>query len=396
MFYDILTGVHDGVDLHSDAFLQSFGTDFDRYPGREGWTDIFGYLGIPMPELTSLKIDPGQRFFNPRSVPGHFMPNIENGYVHQFNATYEQEFLPGWSYSAGYIGSRGVKLWGLDYWNLPVRRDATDTWDSDNLASRRPDQTYRNVDKMFVTDNGKTTYDAAQFTLKANTRAFHVLTHYTYSRAYGNIDGLHKAGDAVGYGRSNPTDLNADWSRSAMDYPHRVIAAVSWDVPFFRGRGGLPEAVLGNWAVTSVFNFQSGRLVNAVVDQNNTYTCRNCWVRPDATGEPLINENWRDDPDLVYVNQGAFREPAEGTFGNLPRNAVRWPHTKDVDLGLSKRFQLVGQSRFELKLDVFNLFNWVNFRAPDRILPSEPSSLNMWEEGMLAPRTMQVAARILF
>jgi hypothetical protein len=325
-----------------------------------------------------------------------YMPHIENGYVHQYNATYEQEFRPGWTYSAAYIGSRGVRLWGLDWWNLPQPRDENDSWDFENMASRRPDQTYRLVDKRFVLDNGSTKYNAAQFTFKASMRDFHLLSHYTYSRAYGNIDGLHSAGDAVGYGRSNPFDLNADWSRSVMDYPHRFLAAFSWDIPAFRESGGVTEAVLGNWAVTSVVTFQSGRLVNVLAEQNNTFTCEQCWVRPDATGEPLINDGWRDDPDLVYVNMGAFKQPADGTYGNLPRNAVRWPYTKNVDLALSKRFELVGQSRFEFKLDIFNLFNWVIFRPPDRIRLSDPITLSMWDEGMAAPRTMQVAGRILF
>lgn len=397
IFYDVVTGVKDGIDLHSDAFIQSYGTAFDiGYPGREEWTNIFAYNGLPVPEFTGGRIDPADRVFNPRGAPGLYQPPIENGYVHQFNITYEQEFRPGWSYSAAYIGSRGVRLWGLDWWNLPVRRDANDSWDADNMASRRPDQRYPFDDKMFVADNGKSTYNAAQVTLKANTRTVHLLSHYTFSRAYANIDGLHSAGDAAGYGRSNPTDLEADWARSVMDVPHRLLVAFSWDLPFLRDRGGPIGAVLGGWAATSVFNIQSGRLVNVLASQNNTYTCEQCWVRPNATGEPLINDGWRDDPDLVYVNAGAFSEPPDGTFGNLPRNAVRWPHTKNVDLSLSKRFSLVGDSKFELRLDVFNLFNWVNFRAPDRIRLSDPGTLTMWDEGMLAPRTMQVGGRILF
>ena len=339
IFYDTVSGVHDGIDLHSDAFRNSYGTEFDRgYPGPEGWLDIFAYQGIPMPDLSNLSenIDPSQRIFNPRSAPGRYQPELELGYVQQYNATYEQEFRPGWTYSVGYVGSRGTNLWGLDWWNLPVRRDSTDNWDDDNLASRRPDQTYRLVDKQFVTNNGRSLYNAAQFTLKANTSAFHLLSHYTYSRAYSNIDGTHSEGDAQGYGRSNPTDLDADWSRSVMDIPHRLLVVSTWDLPFARGRKDLVGALIGDWALTSVFRIESGRVVNVLAAQNNSYTCEQCWVRPDATGEPLINENWKSDPDLVYVNENSFRQPADGTFGNLPKNAIRWPHTKNVDLSIRR------------------------------------------------------------
>jgi hypothetical protein len=400
MFFDTVSGVHDGIDLHSDAFVQSFGAEFNNgYPGPEGWLNIFAYEGIPMPDFSRFGtiIDPSQRVFNPRSAPGRFQPELEMGYVHQYNATYEQEFRPGWTYSVAYIGSRGVDLWGLDWWNLPARRDASDNWDEENMASRRPDQTYRFVDKQFVANNGKSTYNAAQFTLKASTSSFHLLSHYTYSRAYSNIDGTHTEGDAQGYGRSNPLDLQADWSRSVMDIPHRLLVVSSWDLPILRGREDLAGALLGDWGLTSVFRIQSGRLVNVLVAQNNTYTCEQCWVRPDATGEPLINENWRDDPDLVYVNEGAFRQPADGTFGNLPKNAIRWPHTKTMDLSLRKVLSIAQNARFEVRLDMFNAFNWVNFRAPARVRPgADSATLSMWEEGMMAPRTMQVGGRFFF
>lgn len=399
MFYDSVPGAQDGVDVHTDAFINSWGARFDRgYPGPEGWLDIFAYEGLSTPDFSNAgRIDPSEREFNPRSRPGQYQPPLENGFFHQFNVTFEHEFRPGWTYSAAYIGSRGVDLWGLDYWNLPVHRDENDSWDSENMASRRPDQEFRLTDKNFTADNGKSTYDAAQLTLRANASSFHLLSHYTYSRAYANIDGIRSRGDAVGFGRSNPTDLEADWARSVMDVPHRLLVMSSWEVPVLRGRRDLLGAILGDWIITSVFNIQSGRLANVVANQNNTFTCEGCWVRPNATGEPLINEDWREDPDLVYVNAAAFSQPEDGTFGNLPRNAVRWPHTKSVDMSVSKTFPIFRQAaRFELRVDVFNLFNWVNFHSSERIVLSDPLSLTGWGAGIGGPRTFQLGGRIVF
>ena len=398
IFYDTLPGVHDGTDLQAEfPFIRSWGTTFNHgYPGPEGWLDIFAYDGLPVPDF-SRPAELGAAVFNPRSAPGRYQPDIPMGYVHQYNATYEQEFRPGWTYSAGYVGSKAVDLWGLDFWNLPVRRDATDSWNDDNLASRRPIQEYARVQKSFVANNGESTYHGAQFTMRANTSSFHLMSHYTFSRAYGNIDGVHTEGDAAGYGRSHGTDLSVDWSRSVADIPHRLMVMSSWDLPFARNRTDLIGLLAGQWAITSVFQIQSGRLVNVLAAQNNTFTCQPCWVRPDATGEPLINENWRSDPRLIYVNAAAFRQPADGTYGNLPRNAIRWPHTKDVALSVMKRLPVVRQARFELRADVFNLFNWVNFRAPARVRPgADAATLSMFQQGFLEPRTMQIGARITF
>lgn len=398
IFYDTLPGVHDGTDLQAEfPFTRSWGTSFDRgYPGPEGWLNIFAYDNVPVPDF-SKPADLATAFFNPRGAPGRYQPDIPMGFVHQVNATYEQEFRPGWSYSAGYVGSRGVDLWGLDFWNLPVATGRGDNWNEDNLAARRPDQNYARVQKSFVSNNAESNYHAAQFTLKATTRSFHMLSHYTYSRAYGNIDGVHTEGDAVGYGRSHGTDLSVDWARSVMDIPHRLMVISSYDLPFARDRRGVVGTLLGQWSVTSVFQIQSGRPVNVLAAQNNTFTCQPCWVRPDATGEPLINENWRSDPKLVYVNEAAFRQPADGTFGNLPRNAIRWPHFKTVDFSVMKTLPAVRNARLQLRADTFNLFNWVNFNAPARVRPgAENSTLSMFQQGFGQPRNMQVSVRIVF
>jgi hypothetical protein len=400
IFYDSIPAVHETVDLNSEfPFIYSFGTDFQKgYPGKEGWLNPFAYEGVAIPNL-ALQPDPTKAALpNPRSRPGQYKPPISLGYVHQFNATFEREIKPGWTASAAYSGSRGVDLWGLDYWNVPVPRDSKDSWDRDNLDSRRPIRDYSVVDKSFPANNGKTSYNSFVLTMRASTSRLHLLSHYTYSRAYGNIDGVHSSKDAVGYGRSNPFNLDSDWALSVMDVPHRLVVASSYDLPMFGLRNNWAGKILGHWAVTPVLDIQNGRRVNALAPTNNTFSCQNCWARPDLTGQPIINANWRSDPNLVYVNAAAFKQPADGAYGNAPRNVVRWPYTKNLDLSLSKTFPLYGEkARFELKMDAFNLFNWVNFKPPDVVLPGKtPSTLGMYGAGFLAPRTLQVGGRIYF
>jgi hypothetical protein len=65
-----------------------------------------------------------------------------------------------------------------------------------------------------------------------------------------------------------------------------------------------------------------------------------------------------------YFNRAAFAQPAPGTLGNLPRNAVTGPNFWNVDLAVSKLVAVTGMQRLELRLESFNLLNHFNWGDP--------------------------------
>jgi hypothetical protein len=89
-------------------------------------------------------------------------------------------------------------------------------------------------------------------------------------------------------------------------------------------------------------------------------------LRPDLIPgvDPFIKDGGR-----LFLNPAAFATPAPGTYGNLERNSIHGPNFRQVDLVISKK---VGSSRSngELRVEVFNLFNQVNFALPPGTLPN--------------------------
>ena len=172
----------------------------------------------------------------------------------------------------------------------------------------------------------------------------------------------------------------------------------TWDLPWLRGQSGPKARLLGDWNTTFILSLASGTPINIVAAQNNTFTCQGCTIRPNWTGQPMTIDNWRDDPNLIYINGAAFSQPADGTYGNLGRNTIRWPATRNVDLNVTKSFRLYGENvRLDLKFDFFNLFNWVNWNSPEAItLGGNPSVIYSMQNRSGAPRTMQLGARISF
>jgi hypothetical protein len=82
--------------------------------------------------------------------------------------------------------------------------------------------------------------------------------------------------------------------------------------------------------------------------------------RPDliAGANPYLGN------DRNFLNPAAFAIPAAGTFGNLPRNALKGPNFQQFDLILNKRIHFSETKNLEFRTEVFNIFNHANFANP--------------------------------
>ncbi len=67
-----------------------------------------------------------------------------------------------------------------------------------------------------------------------------------------------------------------------------------------------------------------------------------------------------------FFNTACFQQVADttGTFGNTGRNSLRGPGLKNIDLSVIKNTKFGGVNS-ELRLEVFNLFNWEQFNNPN-------------------------------
>ena len=103
----------------------------------------------------------------------------------------------------------------------------------------------------------------------------------------------------------------------------------------------------------------------------------------DKSGRPLTN----------YLNPAAFTQPALGTLGNVGRNSVQGPSTWQLDMGVSRSFQLRESQRFEFRAEAFNLTN--SFRAMD---PANALNNNLFGQLRTArdPRILQFALKYVF
>ena len=135
----------------------------------------------------------------------------------------------------------------------------------------------------------------------------------------------------------------------------------------------------GGWRVGAIVNSRSGVPINVTIARPDNLTVAGATV----TNIPGGNSRGTQRPDLVpgvdpyfnsggvrWLNPAAFATPQPGTFGSLPRNFLRGPSFAQADLVVSKDMRLRNSQAIQLRLEVFNIVNRLNYESPAANLPN--------------------------
>jgi len=113
--------------------------------------------------------------------------------------------------------------------------------------------------------------------------------------------------------------------------------------------------------------------------------------RPNLAGDPTLPGDERT-PARCF-NTAAFATANQFTIGSASRNPVRGPSYRDVDLAMMRRVPVGRERSVELRVEVFNLLNTVNFGAPVATLGAASFGTIT---SALDPRVVQLAAKLWF
>jgi len=106
-----------------------------------------------------------------------------------------------------------------------------------------------------------------------------------------------------------------------------------------------------------------------------------------------------------WINPAAFAVPANGTFGDAPRDIARGPGAWQMDFGLGKRIALSERARLEFRSEFFNIFNRPQYGLPQatfnvpgfgNITQTVNTTTPVSPIGAGTPREIQFALRVAF
>ena len=276
---------------------------------------------------------------------------------------------------------------------------------------------YAEVD--FKTSGGSDSYNALQTQLSRRFgTGLTMNAQYTLAKSTGTTAGSNEARTAANNARAIE-DWEYDRGANNFDVRHTFNLSAVYELPVGRGRqldwGGVGNALFGNWEIGTIFNARTGLPIEVgIVRPDLAVQCVNasgCTVNTSATATTLVPQGFTAQlptvsgtqplpagfvavvnvpgggasrnvrrPNLIpgvspylnndrsLLNPAAFAIPAPGTFGDLPRNALRGPGFWQADLIFNKRIPLTERVKLELRTEVFNVFNKTNFALPSSSL----------------------------
>ena len=339
-------------------------------------------------------------------------PTFRDAYMQNWNVGVQYEFLPNTVLDVAYVGTKGTKLADKRNANQPAPGGvspypALGAW-------------------TFWESGSSSTYNSLQ--VRGERRLTSGLTlraSYTWSRSLDDASGLFQAASEPAIPQ-NSQNMRAERGLSNFQAKHRFVLSHVYDLPFGSGRrwlnrGGAASAVFGDWRISGIWTFQSGRpfTVNRAVDQSNTGTYILAPTdRPDQISDPTIPGAVAANPDKscrATVSQGgrapdqvgvpdAWFNPcafaaAPGRFGTAGRNGIIGPDLRNVDISFLKQIPLRSDRHsLQLRVEFFNIPNHPNFDLPDRLFDSptfgQVRSANAW--GNKPPRQTQLALKYVF
>lgn len=246
---------------------------------------------------------------------------------------------------------------------------------------------------------GVTNYQGVAFSIRQRfSKGLTYSAAYTYSTLKDTASSVFDAsiltGPLTNAAVADSHNLDRDYDYSTGDIPHYFGGSVVWDLPIGAGRGKQPGGILGmlakDWSIATVVTLQSG--VPVTVTQANSLGYAGFTTqRPNLVGDPELPADERN-PDR-WFNTAAFATANQFQIGTASRNPVRGPSYRDVDLAIMRLVRLGGERAIELRAEVFNLLNNVNFGAP----ASQLGAANFGTvTTALDPRVLQLAVKYTF
>ncbi len=253
----------------------------------------------------------------------------------------------------------------------------------------------------------------------AQRRAAHglaVIASFTYGKLqdlpiFTDLSTAPGGGVSTSNGPQNPYDLRADYSVDTFDVNKRATVSTLYDLPFGKGErflsgNGAAAAIAGGWQYNVIMTLESGRplLITGATNQGIA-------SRPNFN--PGVSVKVAHQSKAQWFNPNAFVDPADYSFGNVPRaySPVRGPAQVNFDMSLFRTTHIKDRTELEFRIEAYNALNRTNLQNPNTTFTAGPPAVpsNPSAEGGIntntnfgvvtaanAARTVQLGAKLRF
>jgi hypothetical protein len=268
-------------------------------------------------------------------------------FSYQWNLGLEHEFPGSIVLDTAYVGTRGVHLQMVRFWNQV-----------DRVTGIRP---YPGFTQFRYRDAGESTaYHSWQTSLRKRFgSSFGAGLSYTWASAYSYTGA---ADLALPTSVQDIYNVRADKGPPDDFVRHNFVADFLYELPvakLARSQSLLSRNVFQGWQVSGIFTARSGNPIN--VTQSTAFE----GSRANYNGGETSFGNYRDT--LQYLNRSSFSLVPIGQVsgaplypGNIGRNALWNIGSWNLDAALTKQFFITEKVRGKVEAQMLNAFNHTN------------------------------------
>ncbi len=392
---------------HNLTVRGGFGVYHDRVSSRIANLQIFNYpydivgvgfgdLEAPFPYLAGLTFPLAATV--PSAIPlyyyggplggtstpisGYYVnPKFASPYAYQYSLGVQVEPAHNWLAEIGFVGVKGVKL--LDVLTLNQYPGVT------------PFGGQFSTNKAFnglelVTNSASSNYNSLQASLtKRMDKHLQMVASYTFGKSTDDYSGSPENELAAQAGnQDNPAS-----QRGLSDYDRKqrlVLSGLLEEGKLYKGESKLAKAAANDWQAASIMTFQTGTPYSVICVVGSALNSRadyNTGTIAPKTSRQVFNPNaYACDYPADYI----------APYGNTPRNFLRGPGQKNVDLSLFKNFPVTDTSAVQFRAEIFNIGNWENFNNPYNNLAVMSTVATTPALSASGPRVIQFALKYKF
>ncbi len=382
-----------------------FGVYHDRVSSRIANLQIFNYpydivgvgfgdLEAPFPNFTGVTFPmaatvpaalPLYYYNTPLAastpISGYYVnPKFASPYAYQYSLSTQVEPMRNWLVEVGYVGVKGVKL--LDVLTL------------DQSPGVAPFGAAFSTNKAFngleyVANSADSEFNSLQASLtKRMDKHLQMVASYTFGKSTDDYSGSPENELAAQPGnQDNPASQRG---LSDYDRKHRlVLSGLLEEGKPYKGGSKLAAATVDNWQLASIMTFQTGTpysvdcVIGSAINSRADYGTGT--IAPKSAGDVF-------NPNAYQCDAAVYAAP----YGDTPRNFLRGPGQKNVDLSFFKNFPLHETSAIQFRAELFNVGNWENFNNPNNNIAVPSTAGATPALSASGPRVVQFALKYHF
>lgn len=366
--------------------------------------DSSPFVPIPLPSAfpTAATVPSPLTSLSPLGFPisGVFVdPEIRTPYIQQYNAGIQWNFAKEYLLDVGYVGNRGTKLLQVVLLNQPTFNTTTGTFNPNPLNAAFSANRNLTGGMHQVQTTSLSEYNSLQVSLTRRfSNGLQYLAAYTYGKSmdYYSGNGVNELGTVPG----DQWNWRTNFGRSDYNREQRFVLSGVYSLPKFKDQHSFVKNVFGGWEMAGIAVFQSGLPFSIIDNPGNTIINR-ANINTGYSGDFYTSGDVSSRLN-GYFATGAFSRSAFGTasfdpshpFGNTERNFLTGPGQKNIDISFIKFIPITEGTRAELRAEMFNVFNWVNYANPNNNIAG--AGFGQIQRASTGPRVIQLAFKFSF